>query len=184
MNYNTYNLGWLLDKIDKKESVKYIHFWGHQPNKDGSVSASCFSQWWHEGFTVDSIHYYTAEHWMMAKKAELFKDKKILEEILLAKSPAEVKQLGRQVKDFDAEVWEQKCFDIVCEGNYHKFSQNNHLKEFLLNTKDRVIVEASPLDRVWGIGMEKNNENAEKPQLWRGKNLLGFALMEVRDKLK
>lgn len=184
MKYNTYNLQWLLNKVEKKESVKYLHFWGHQTSKDGSVTASCFSQWWHDGFTVDSVYYATAEHWMMAKKAELFNDREMLAEILLAKSPAEAKQLGRKVRNFDPKVWGENCFDIVCEGNFHKFSQNIQLKEFLLNTKNRVIVEASPRDRIWGIGMGKSNENAERPQLWRGKNLLGFALMEARDRLK
>lgn len=184
MKQTTYNLTWLVDKIEKKERVKFLFFWGHQPSKDGSVTASCFSQWWHEGFTVDNIRYSTAEHWMMAKKAELFNDKEMLKEILIAKSPAEAKQLGRKIRNFDPTVWDEHCFEIVCEGNYHKFEQNTHLKDFLLDTKDRVIVEASPRDRIWGIGMGASNENAERPQFWRGKNLLGFALMETRDRLK
>jgi ribA/ribD-fused uncharacterized protein len=184
MNHNTYNLQWLLNKVEKKENVKYLFFWGHQPSSGGEVTTSCFSQWWHEGSIVDDIYYKTAEHWMMAKKAELFSDTKMLEKILIANSPAEAKQLGRQVRNFDPAVWNENCFDIVCQGNYHKFSQHENLKEFLLNTKNRVIVEASPRDRIWGIGMGKSNENAERPQLWRGENLLGFALMEVRDKLK
>ncbi|MDH6308922.1 ribA/ribD-fused uncharacterized protein [Dysgonomonas sp. PFB1-18] len=184
MKYTTYNLQWLLNKVEKKENVKYLFFWGHVPSKDGSVTASCFSQWWHDGFTVDDIYYKTAEHWMMAKKAELFSDTEMLEKILIAKSPAEAKQLGRQVRNFDPVVWGENCFDIVCEGNYHKFSQHENLKEFLQSTKNRIIVEASPRDRIWGIGMGKSNENAERPQLWRGKNLLGFALMEVRDRIR
>lgn len=184
MKYNTYSLEWLIGKLEKKERVKYLFFWGHQPSKDGSISTSSFSQWWHDGFTVDKIYYRTAEHWMMAQKAELFGDKEILEEILIAKSPAEAKQLGRKVRNFDPIIWDNNCFDIVCHGNYHKFSQHPDLKDFLLNTKDRIIVEASPRDRIWGIGMGKSNENAERPQLWRGRNLLGFALMEVRDQLE
>lgn len=183
MKHNTYNLDWLLNKIEKKENVKYLFFWGHQPSKDNSVTASCFSQWWHEGFTVDNIHYKTAEHWMMAKKAVLFDDQEMLEKILIVNSPAEAKQLGRKVRNFNAEIWNKNCFDIVCEGNYHKFSQNKDLGEFLINTKNRIIVEASPRDTIWGIGMGKNNENAERPQMWKGLNLLGFALMEVRDRI-
>lgn len=184
MKHTTYNLKWLISCIEQKERVKYLFFWGHQPSKDGSVTASCFSQWWHEGFTINGIRYATAEHWMMAKKAELFNDEEMLKKILVAKSPAEAKQLGRKVRNFDPKVWDEHCFDIVCEGNYHKFGQNEHLKDFLLETKERVIVEASPRDRIWGIGMGAGNENAERPQLWRGKNLLGFALMEAREKLK
>lgn len=184
MKHNTYNLQWLLNKTEKKENVKYFFFWGHTPSKDGSVTGTCFSQWWQSPFEIEGIRYATAEHWMMTKKAELFMDKEMLEKILMAKSPHEAKQLGRQVRNFDPKIWGENCFDIVCEGNYHKFTQHPDLKEFLLNTKDRIIVEASPRDRIWGIGMGKSNENAERPQLWRGKNLLGFALMEVRDRLK
>ncbi len=174
----------LLNKVEKEESVKYLLFWGHARSKDGSVTKSCFSQWWESQFTVDGIEYATAEHWMMAKKAELFKDKDVLEQILIAKSAAEAKKLGRKVRNFDPKVWGENCFDIVCDGNYHKFSQHNDLKEFLLNTKERILVEASPMDRIWGIGMAQSNENAENPRLWKGKNLLGFALMEARERLQ
>lgn len=184
MKYNTYNLQGLLNKVEKKENVKYLFFWGHAPSKDGSVTKSCFSQWWQSAFTVDGVKYVTAEHWMMAKKATLFGDEEMQGKILSAKSPLEAKQLGRKVRNFDPIVWGGKCSDIVCEGNYHKFSQHEDLKEFLLNTKDRVLVEASPRDRIWGIGMGQSNENAENPCLWKGSNLLGFALMEVRDRLK
>lgn len=184
MNYSTYNLQWLLNKVEKKENVKYLFFWGHAPSKDGSVTKSCFSQWWQSAFVVDEIKYATAEHWMMAKKAELFGQETMIEKILAAKSPAEAKKLGRQIKNFDPIVWGNSCFGIVCEGNYHKFSQHENLKEFLLNTKDRVLVEASPVDNIWGIGMAQDSEHAETPRLWKGSNSLGFALMEVRDKLK
>lgn len=184
MNYSTYNLQGLLNKVEKKENVKYLFFWGHAPSKDGSVTKSCFSQWWQSAFTVDGVKYATAEHWMMAKKAELFGQIVMMEKILAAKSPAEAKKLGRKVSNFDPKIWSEKCFDIVCEGNYHKFSQHEDLKEFLLNTKDRVLVEASPVDNIWGIGMAQDDDRAENPRLWKGSNLLGFALMEVRDRLK
>lgn len=108
----------------------------------------------------------------------------MIEKILAAKSPAEAKKLGRKVRNFDPKIWGENCFDIVCEGNYHKFSQHEDLKEFLLNTKDRVLVEASPVDNIWGIGMAQDHDHAENPRLWKGSNLLGFALMEVRNRLK
>lgn len=183
MKHNTYNLQWLLDKVEKKETVKYLFFWGHAPSKDRSVTKSCFSQWWQSAFEVDGIRYATAEHWMMAKKAKLFDDKEIVEEILAAKSPAEAKKLGRKVKNFDPKIWDENCSSIVCEGNYYKFSQHPDLKEFLLNTKDRVLVEASPVDNIWGIGLAQDDEQVENPRLWKGANLLGFALMEVRHRL-
>ena len=163
---------------------KFLFFWGHQPNKDGSISKTCFSQWWLSSFEVDKVTYKTAEHWMMAKKAELFKDDKILDKILQAKSPAEAKKFGREVKNYNETIWLAARFEIVKQGNYHKFSQNSELKTFLLNTKDRVLVEASPVDAIWGIGMASDHKNALNPAKWQGLNLLGFALMEVRDELK
>lgn len=176
------------EKLIANESAgnrnKFLFFWGHQPSKDGNITKTCFSQWWLSAFTVEGITYPTAEHWMMAKKAILFKDDKILEKILQAKSPAEAKKLGRQVKNYQDEVWLANRYEIVKEGNSHKFSQNEALKDFLLNTTDRVLVEASPVDSVWGIGMAADHKDIENPEKWKGLNLLGFALMEVRDELK
>ena len=163
---------------------KFLFFWGHQRNKDGSISKTCFSQWWLSSFEVDKVIYKTAEHWMMAQKAELFKDNEVLEKILQAKSPAEAKKLGREVKNYNENLWLAARYDIVKQGNYHKFSQNPELKTFLLNTKDRVLVEASPVDAIWGIGMAGDHKDVLDPEKWQGLNLLGFALMEVRDELK
>ncbi len=163
---------------------KFLFFWGHQPNKDGSISKTCFSQWWLSSFKVDKVIYKTAEHWMMAKKAELFNDNEILAKIIKANSPAEAKKLGREVKNYDDKLWLANRYEIVKQGNYHKFSQNKDLKTFLLNTKDRVLVEASPIDSIWGIGMATDHKDVSNPEKWKGLNLLGFALMEVRDELK
>ena len=163
---------------------KFLFFWGHQPNKDGSISKTCFSQWWLSAFEVEGITYKTAEHWMMAKKAELFNDKEVFEKILLADSPAEAKKLGREVKNYDDKLWLANRYEIVKQGNYHKFNQNPALKQFLINTNDRVLVEASPVDPIWGIGMAGDDEDVMYPEKWKGLNLLGFALMEVRDELK
>ena len=179
-----YTLEYIKDKYNEGEKLKYLFFWGHTPSKDGSISKSCFSQWWQSSFVVNSISYKTAEHWMMAEKARLFDDQEILNEIIVCDHPMEAKQLGRKVKSFDPDIWNRRKYEIVKQGNYHKFSQHKDLKEFLLSTKNRVLVEASPRDRIWGIGMSQNNENAENPNLWRGQNLLGFALMEVRDELR
>ena len=121
---------------------------------------------------------------MMAKKAELFNDLEMLEAIIAVKSPAEAKALGRNVKNFDATVWDEKRYEIVVEGNFHKFSQNEELKDFLLNTGSRTLVEASPVDKIWGIGLSADDVKAENPLRWNGLNLLGFALMEVRDQLE
>lgn len=121
---------------------------------------------------------------MMAAKARLFNDEATLTRILAAKSPAEAKKLGRGVADFDPEVWEAHKLEIVTTGNLHKFSQHRDLLQFLRSTDDRVLVEASPVDAIWGIGLAADHANAENPTQWRGPNLLGFALMEVRDQLQ
>jgi ribA/ribD-fused uncharacterized protein len=180
MKYNKQNL---INAINQGEKFKYISFWGHQPSLDGTITKTCFSQWWLSSFVVDEIEYKTAEHWMMAEKARLFGDMETLAKIIVCQTPAEAKKLGREVQNFVVEIWKEKCFEIVVKGNFHKFSQNKELKEFLLNTKKRVIVEASPRDPIWGIGLGINNPNTENPEGWRGTNLLGFALMEVRDLL-
>ncbi|WP_108869187.1 NADAR family protein [Aquimarina aquimarini] len=178
-----YTLQGIQEQFNKGKSIKYLFFWGHTPNKDGSIGKSCFSQWWKSAFIVDQETYKTAEHWMMAGKAKLFGDTDIQKQIIACNDPMEAKQLGRKVKNFDPEVWNQHKYQIVKEGNLYKFSQHKDLKEFLLSTKKQVLVEASPRDRIWGIGMGQSNEKAQNPNLWRGQNLLGFVLMEVRDEL-
>lgn len=177
-----YSVEQLIQKMNRKERPKFLFFWGHQPSKDGSISASCFSQWWKSTFESDGQTYRTAEHWMMAKKAELF-DPERVEEILQAKSPAQAKAIGRLVTGFSQEVWDKHKYEIVRQGTLLKFSQNEELVTFLINTKKRILVEASPVDPIWGIGLAKDHRNASNPSKWRGENLLGFALMEVRDEL-
>ena len=180
----TYNLDWLIDNFEKGKRIKFLFFWGHQKSKSGEKTSSCFSQWWTSPFIVDNVKYITAEHWMMAQKALLFDDKEAYKKIIAAKSPVEAKALGRQVQNFNETTWNQKRFEIVVNGSIQKFLQHDDLKKYLLNTKDRILVEASPVDRIWGIGLTSESEKAENPKRWNGLNLLGFALMEVRDKLK
>lgn len=164
---------------------KWCLFWGHTPAKDGSITKSVFSQWWAaHPFTIDGITYATAEHWMMAEKARLFGDEETRAKILTAPHPNEAKKLGREVQNFDGSRWLAARWDIVLRGNLAKFSQHSALREFLLNTNDRIIVEASPYDQIWGIGLAATDPNAENPDKWRGLNLLGFALMAVRAQLK
>ena len=162
---------------------KYLFFWGHRPSKDGTITKSCFSQWFESSFKVNGVQFLTAEHYMMAEKARLF-DPEMVDQIIACKTAAEAKKLGRQVRNFDNDIWLEQREQIVIEANIHKFSQNPALKEFLLNTKDRFLVEASPVDAIWGIGMAADHKDIYNPEKWRGLNLLGFALMEVRDKLR
>ena len=170
----------LIACVRQGHSPRYLFFWGHQPQKDGSIGKSCFSQWFDAAFTVDGITYPTAEHFMMAEKARLFGDEGARARILSAGSPAQAKKLGRGVKGFDDATWNGARFGIVAKGNLAKFSQNPSLAEFLRQTGDRVLVEASPVDRIWGIGLAAAEAQALAPHRWPGLNLLGFALMEVR----
>lgn len=165
------------------KTLKFLLFWGHQPSKDNSITKSCFSQWWLADFKIDDIIYKSAEHYMMAEKARLFDDNEIRQKIIDCNSPAAAKKLGRQVANFNQEIWQKKGYEIVKKGNFHKFNQNESLKQFIIQTKNRILVEASPVDPIWGIGMAEDHDNALNPKKWRGKNLLGFALMEVRDEI-
>jgi ribA/ribD-fused uncharacterized protein len=163
--------------------VRYLHFWGHRPARGGGVGPGCLSQWWPAPFTVDGVRYATAEHWMMAGKARLFGDAEAERRVLAAASPGAAKAAGRGVRGFDEAVWRRERFALVTEGSRHKFAADPDLRGFLLATDGRVLVEASPLDRVWGIGLAAQDERAADPARWRGLNLLGFALMEARDEL-
>ncbi|WP_262285727.1 NADAR family protein [Micromonospora sp. MA102] len=164
--------------------VRYLHFWGHRPQRDGSVGAGCLSQWWPAPFTVDGRTYATAEHWMMWHKATLFGDDGMAERVLTAAHPQRAKALGRQVRGFDEAIWAARRYDIVVAGSVAKFGQHEQLGRFLLGTGERVLVEASPVDHIWGIGLAADDPRAEDPARWRGDNLLGFALMEARAALR
>ncbi len=173
----------LISEVQAGARVRYLHFWGHRPRPDGRVGPSCLSQWWPSPFTVDGVEYATAEHWMMASKARLFGDEEAEREAVAASSPATAKKVGRLVRGFDEARWERERFGIVVEGSVHKFAAHDDLRAYLLGTRGRVLVEASPLDRVWGIGLAADDERAADPAQWRGPNLLGFALMEARERL-
>lgn len=110
--------------------------------------------------------------------------KKFFTKILSCNKPGEAKELGRKVRNFDPGIWDSDSFALVVEGNFHKFSQHAALREYLLQTGERVIVEASPVDTIWGIELASDSKDAEHPGRWKGKNLLGFALMEVRERLR
>lgn len=164
------------------QRLRYLYFWGHRP-AHGGVGAWCLSQWWPVAFTEDGHTFATAEHYMMAHKAWLFGDHDTAARILDAAHPGEAKRLGRAVRTFDETVWNARRFDIVVRGNVAKFGQHPDLREFLLGTRNRVLVEASPLDRIWGIGLAADDERAASPTTWLGLNLLGFALMAARGAL-
>ena len=162
---------------------RYLFFWGHRPLSNGQIGNPSLSQWWPAAFSVNGVRYPTAEHFMMAEKARLFGDEAVRTEILKAGSPKEAKELGRQVRNFDEQAWADARFQLVVAGSLAKFSQNAELGKYLLGTRDRVLVEASPADRIWGIGLAADSAQAMDPEQWPGLNLLGFALMEARQRL-
>ncbi|GAA2070857.1 NADAR family protein [Streptomyces albiaxialis] len=164
--------------------VKFLFFWGHRPRRDGTPGPGCLSQWWPAEFTEGGRVFATAEHYMMAHKAWLFGEDDLAERVLAAPHPAQAKKLGREVRGFDEEVWAAHRYGIVVAASRAKFGQHPEIRDFLLTTGARVLVEASPLDRVWGIGLAADHEDAPRPDRWRGLNLLGFALMEARDGLR
>lgn len=173
----TWNKRYLLELGENRPEM--LLFYGHRVTK--AVTETCLSQWYPCQFEVEGVTYTSAEQYMMAEKAKLFGDEEIRAEILNTDDPRMCKALGRKVKNFDKAVWDKEKEHIVRKGNTKKFLQNSALRNFLLSTGDKVLVEASPTDRVWGIGLGKNNPDALDPQKWRGQNLLGFALMNVRD---
>jgi ribA/ribD-fused uncharacterized protein len=159
--------------INEGQTFVYELFWGGP-----------FSQWAKSPFFVSGKKYPTAEHWMMAQKATMFNDSDALERIMKTTNPRNAKKIGRQVKGFDVDVWESRCFEYVTTGSIYKFQQNEDLKKVLMATGDKVLVEASPYDKIWGIGMGEDDLRCNDPFKWDGTNYLGFALMEAREFLK
>ncbi len=141
-----------------------------------------FSQWYMTDFVVGALTYNCAEQYMMAEKARLFGDGVTLLKIMTSKSPKEQKALGRRVENFDADVWNEVAKDIVYKGNYSKF-QDPGLKEILLWTRGTTLVEASPYDTIWGIGLDAMDQRAQNRDTWKGTNWLGEVLTKLREDL-
>lgn len=172
----------LITEVKQGREFDFLFFWSHKSQAD-IIDKSCLSQWYPAKFIAKEATYFSAEQYMMAKKAALFRDTKKLHEILKTEAPYFAKRAGRLVQNFDPLIWDRRKFDFVVEGNFHKFSQNQRLREFLLGTGDKILVEASPYDKIWGIGMRESDPFVTHPVCWRGDNLLGFALMTVREML-
>lgn len=144
---------------------------------------SPFSQWHPAVFEIEGIRFTCAEQYMMYRKAKLFQDEEIAAKILTARTPREQKELGRAVRHFDCDEWERNCKRFVYDGNYAKFTQNQHLLEKLLATQGTTLVEASPTDRIWGVGLREDDPRIRNRTTWRGTNWLGEILTQVRDDL-
>jgi len=142
---------------------------------------SVFSQWHPAVFRIAGVTYNCAEQYMMAAKARKFGDVDTLICILNADDPKKQKQLGRVVVDFDQDVWTKAARDYVYLGTWAKFSQNPGMKEALLATAGTTLVEASPYDSIWGIGLRSDDPRADDRSTWLGHNWLGEILTHVRD---
>ena len=150
----------------------YIFFW---------QKGSCFSQWHPSKYELNGYVYSMAEQGMMHGKALLFGDEETAAQILSTNDPREIKQLGRQVRGFDEKEWEKSRETIVYRNSMAKFTQNEGMKDVLLATKGAVLVEASPYDRIWGIGLLESDAKRISPSKWNGLNLLGKILTNVRE---
>lgn len=150
----------------------FIFFWGGP-----------FSQWYKHDFEVNGVKYNCCEQYMMAQKALLFGDDESYKKIMKLKDPAQQKAIGRNVKNFDPNKWNEVCRKIVYDANLAKFSDFG-LKVAILSTGDKEIVEASPYDRIWGIGLPEGDPRCLDKAQWQGTNWLGIAIMQVRDTLR
>lgn len=161
--------------------MEKLFFWGHTEH-GSKVTKACLSNFYPCEFEFNDKMFNFSEQCFMYQKALLFNDFGVAEQILDETDVRKIKALGRKVKDFDNELWDKHNEDFMYNACYAKFSQNDELKDFLLNTGNREIVEASPVDSIWGIGFssDKAMENINK---W-GQNLLGKILMKVREVLK
>mmetsp|Transcript_9954 Transcript_9954/g.32478 ORF Transcript_9954/g.32478 Transcript_9954/m.32478 type:complete len:231 (+) Transcript_9954:131-823(+) len=167
----------------RRQARRIVLFWSGTEMPYG-----CFSQWYTKPdghFVLDGETYFCAEQFMMATKARLFEDDDSLAEIMRERhSPKRIKELGRGVRDFNAGRWSEAAFGVVKAANLAKFGQNDRLRKVLVGTGDDLVAEASPFDKIWGIGLRADDPRAKDPATWAGENLLGKALMAVRDELK
>ena len=150
---------------------KFVFFFG---------KTNVFSQFYPCTFVVDEKTYCCAEQYMHEQKALLFGDHKIAKQIMETSDPVTMKRLGRQVANFDESVWENESKKIVTSGNIAKFLQNSDLKSKLFATYPKILAEANPNDRIWGIGLSSDDPRAKNEKTWRGENRLGYILMTVR----
>ncbi len=157
-----------------KETDNYVFFYGKNDH---------FSNFYKTNFKVNDITFSCGEQYIMYSKAKLFSDDIIANQILQETSPSKMKALGRKVKNYNDKIWVQSREDITFNGLIHKYKQNPILKEQILNTNNKIIVEASPTDRIWGIGMGVSNPELENQNKW-GQNILGKILMRVRKNIK
>lgn len=159
--------------MDTKKKEEFAFFWG-----------GTFSQWAKSKFIIDGVEFNTCEQYMMYKKALMFHDYDVAKKIMETSNPRDQKALGREVKNFDKDTWEKYCRDIVYDGNVAKFTQNKELFAELMATGDKEFCEASPYDKIWGIGLDRDDPRAKDKKQWKGTNWLGQAIQRVREDIR
>lgn len=165
-----------MEQTTNHTNENIIYFFGEK-NDYG-----CFSQFFQSKFIDENgIQFECCEQFMMYYKAKLFENTKIANKILQETKPKIIKNLGRKVSNFNENIWNENKKKIVYKGNYFKFTQNEKLKEILIKTENKILVEASPYDKIWGIGID--TKQAIEGKKWEGLNLLGNILMDVRKKI-
>lgn len=152
---------------------KYYFFWN-----------GFLSQWHRSDFTIDGVTFNCCEQYMMNSKAKLFNDISSMMRILEEPHPRKQKALGKKVLNFDQKIWDEHKEKIVYDGNWAKFTQNKKLREMLLETGDKILVEASPYDTIWGIGISQDDPDRFFEEKWKGQNLLGKCLTKVREDIR
>lgn len=173
-----YTLEWLKEQIGYGRDFNYTFFWGSS-NFNGYLS-----NWYHSNFNYKGEQFANCEQFMMAAKAKVCEDEDTRKKIMETNNPKEIKALGRKVKNYDDDLWSSERKNAVLLANYLKFTQNENLGRDLLSTDNSIIVEASPYDKIWGIGMSSTDDAAKSALTWKGENYLGFILMTVRDILR
>lgn len=152
----------------------------HNPDEENGY----LSNWYPSPFTLDGVAFSSMEQYMMYRKAVCFGDDKVAAQILVTEDVAEIKTLGRLVSGYDESLWNGVRQIVVYEGLLAKFSQNSELGEQLKKTGNTVLAECAVKDRIWGIGLSMHDSDRLDRAKWQGQNLLGYALMMVREKLR
>lgn len=151
----------------------------HNPDEENGY----LSNWYYSDFSIDDVEYTSMEQYMMYQKAIRFQDISIAEDILATQDVGQIKKLGRRVSGYNDHIWSGIRQIVVYEGLKAKFAQNDNLRKQLVETQDAILAECAVKDCVWGIGLSMHDPNRLNLEQWRGKNLLGYTLMMVRDGL-
>lgn len=170
-----YDMEVLAEKLAKNHIICF-----HNPDEDNAY----LSNWYYSEFIFNNIKFSSMEQYMMYSKAILFNDFEIANQILSTNNFRTIKALGRRVRGFEDSIWDENKLNIIYNGLYAKFSQNLDLKNQLLNTNNKLLVECAVKDKIWASGMSMKDSDRFRPYLYSGTNYLGQLLMKVREDLR